>query len=307
MFEDPLNRLLTLATVLMAVGMFALHRYRARHGHPPCSALGAVFQIARRRLRVDDRNHEAARPDAGARHLVARRPGSSSSACSFRTGRSWTLLARAGRRPRCGPPRIFFNCPRFDLDAAAAGITSRSGRASTTCWRSRLRRRPPDCTAPRSRPQRAVELGSYRLVAPIGEGGMGEVWQASHQMLARKAAIKLVRPEGLTARQAEVAAKRFQREANVIAGLQSPHTVYLYDFGVRAGRPLLLRDGAARRHQPADARHDVRPAAGRPRGCTIMRQICESLEEAHQHGTGAPRPQAVERHDLQGRARATTS
>ena len=43
--------------------------------------------------------------------------------------------------------------------------------------------------------QTAQELGSYRLVAPIGEGGMGEVWKASHQMLARAAAIKLVKPD----------------------------------------------------------------------------------------------------------------
>ena len=42
--------------------------------------------------------------------------------------------------------------------------------------------------------QSTSELGGYRLLAPIGRGGMGEVWKASHQMLARKAAIKLVRP-----------------------------------------------------------------------------------------------------------------
>ena len=69
---------------------------------------------------------------------------------------------------------------------------------------------------------------------------MGEVWRASHQMLARAAAIKLIKAEALTgpsARQADVSLRRFRREADAIASLQSPHTVYLYDFGTsRDGR-----------------------------------------------------------------------
>ena len=45
----------------------------------------------------------------------------------------------------------------------------------------------------------AQELGSYRLVELLGHGGMGEVWRAQHRLLARDAAIKLVRPEVLGA------------------------------------------------------------------------------------------------------------
>ena len=55
----------------------------------------------------------------------------------------------------------------------------------------------------------AQELGSYQLMSPIGEGGMGEVWRASHKMLARPAAIKLVKldagPAGAASRSAFIA------------------------------------------------------------------------------------------------------
>ncbi len=130
--------------------------------------------------------------------------------------------------------------------------------------------------------ERAVELGSYRLVAPIGEGGMGEIWQATHQMLARKAAVKIIKPEGMSDHQAEMAAKRFQREANLIANLQSPNTVYLYDFGTsRDGRfyyVMELLDGISL--QTLVSRFGPQPAG---RVAHIVRQVCESLEEAHQH------------------------
>ncbi len=64
---------------------------------------------------------------------------------------------------------------------------------------------------------------------------MGEVWRAQHRMLARPAAIKLIRPS-LTADARSGTAvemrRRFEREAQVIASLRSPHTVNLFDFGV---------------------------------------------------------------------------
>jgi hypothetical protein len=82
---------------------------------------------------------------------------------------------------------------------------------------------------------RARELGSYRLEERLGAGGMGEVWRAKHRLLARPAAIKLMRPEALGGsspdRQSELHA-RFEREAQATASLRSPHTIELYDFGV---------------------------------------------------------------------------
>ena len=83
--------------------------------------------------------------------------------------------------------------------------------------------------------RRARDLGSYRLVERLGKGGMGEVWRAKHRLLARPAAIKLIRPSLTNNGQpgaAEDARRRFEREAQVIASLRSPHTVNLFDFGI---------------------------------------------------------------------------
>ena len=127
--------------------------------------------------------------------------------------------------------------------------------------------------------RRAYDLGSYRLEALLGRGGMGEVWRASHLMLARPAAIKLIRPESLGG-EPGMAAARFEREAQAIASLQSPNTIALYDFGSTQDGTLFyvmeLLDGVdleelVRQHGPLPAE----------RVTYILRQACGSLAEAH--------------------------
>ena len=76
--------------------------------------------------------------------------------------------------------------------------------------------------------QQARQLGQYTLEAKLGDGGMGEVWRASHRLLRRPAAIKLMTVAAVS----QDARDRFEREAQVTATLESVHTVELYDFGV---------------------------------------------------------------------------
>ena len=133
---------------------------------------------------------------------------------------------------------------------------------------------------------RARELGSYQLGALLGRGGMGEVYRATHRMLARPAAIKLIRRETIGNRgsaAAQLAIARFRREAEAAANLRSPHTVELYDFGETDDQTLYfvmeLLEGMdletlVRLHGP------VPPS----RAVHILRQVCASLEEAHVSG-----------------------
>src|SRR6266550_3069357 len=88
---------------------------------------------------------------------------------------------------------------------------------------------------------KAREMGSYQLGDLLKRGGMGEVYKATHTMLARPAAIKLIRPEMLGAEgsdDAQLAIKRFHREAEAAANLRSPHTVELFDFGITEDQTL---------------------------------------------------------------------
>jgi serine/threonine protein kinase len=134
--------------------------------------------------------------------------------------------------------------------------------------------------------KRARELGSYRLGERLGTGGMGEIFRATHQMLARPAAVKIIRPEMLGASSPNAAhaiTERFRREARAAASLGSPHTINLYDFGVADDGTFFiameLLDGIDM--ETLVERFGPLPT---PRAIYLLRQVCDSLEEAHALG-----------------------
>jgi serine/threonine-protein kinase len=133
---------------------------------------------------------------------------------------------------------------------------------------------------------RARELGGYKLIERLGSGGMGEVWRAEHHLLARPAAIKLIRTDALgtsdTRRHREFQ-ERFGREAQATASMRSPHTIELYDFGVANDGTFYyvmeLLDGfdletLVKRFGP------VPPE----RAIAMLEDVCHSLGEAHANG-----------------------
>lgn len=130
------------------------------------------------------------------------------------------------------------------------------------------------------------ELGSYQIGELLRSGGMGEIYRAQHRLLVRPAAAKLIRPALLSSLDEEGRRKlvqRFNREAKVTAGLRSPHTVAVYDYGVARDGTIyyvmeflegLDLDALVRRFGPVPAERAV----------YLLLQVCDSLREAHECG-----------------------
>ena len=128
-----------------------------------------------------------------------------------------------------------------------------------------------------------LTIGSYRLMSKLGFGGMGEVWLARHRLLARPAAVKLIRQEVQPGAEREQLVRRFEREAQVTASLRSPHTVQLYDFGVNDTGSFYYVMELLQGMDLQDIVNRFGPQVPE-RVIRILRQTCKSLAEAHQNG-----------------------
>lgn len=123
-----------------------------------------------------------------------------------------------------------------------------------------------------------LELGGYRLLEPIGSGGMGEVFLARQLKFGRLVALKLIRPH--FAAEANLIA-RFQREAKAVANLNHPNIVVLYDADEHNGTHFLSME-YVRGLDLSDlvAKHGPLPIAP---ACDYMRQAALGLQHAHEH------------------------
>ena len=195
----------------------------------------------------------------------------------------WYLATLVPESSLLGPTQRF---QRNSLLASAAALVLALAIAFVFAWNLvRMRRLVGTASArARSAEQLATDLGSYRLVEKLGAGGMGEVWRAEHRLLARQAAVKLVRAESLKDPvRAMKVRERFRREAQTLATMRSRHTIALYDYGVADDGTFfyvmellegLDLDKYVRRHGAMTA----------PRVIHLLAQACQSLAEAHDAG-----------------------
>ncbi|MBN1672425.1 MAG: SUMF1/EgtB/PvdO family nonheme iron enzyme [Kiritimatiellae bacterium] len=130
-------------------------------------------------------------------------------------------------------------------------------------------------------------LGQYRIVRLLGRGGMGEVYEAEHQVLGLNYALKLL-PSDFAARPG--ALERFQREARVMAQLQHPNILRVDEFGGNDGRYWLrmeLATGLPIDEKPVSLQDYADALGGRvPQDelLKILTQVVGGLAYAHAHG-----------------------
>ncbi len=122
--------------------------------------------------------------------------------------------------------------------------------------------------------------GRYRVLAKLGEGGMGAVFRAEQISLKRTVAVKLLRPD-VSAN--AMLLRRFNAEAEAVAKLNHPSTVNIYDFGQDTDGTLFIAMELIEGRSLRSVLHAEAPLPVR-RALVIAKQVAESLSDAHAHG-----------------------
>src|SRR5262245_14851913 len=128
-------------------------------------------------------------------------------------------------------------------------------------------------------------VGEFRLVSLIGQGGMGQVWEAEQLTLKRRVAVKFVRPERVTAKQLEL----FAREARAGGRLSHPGIVGVHEYGTSDGLAWIAMEFIGGAWTLKDFLDDVARAPETPRGYDrhvgrFVAEVAEAMHTAHEAG-----------------------
>ena len=121
--------------------------------------------------------------------------------------------------------------------------------------------------------------GRYRILEPLGQGGMAIVYQAHDSRLERQVAIKFIRSSSLNKQNADKLRRRFERESKALAKFSHPNIVKVYDYGEYEGDPFLVME-----YLPEGT---LKSRTGQPvpytEAVTILAPVARALAYAHQH------------------------
>ena len=122
-------------------------------------------------------------------------------------------------------------------------------------------------------------IDHYKLLQPLGEGGMGKVWLAEQRApLERRVALKIIKP-GMDSDQVIA---RFEQERQALALMDHPHIARVYDAGTTpAGRPYFVMELV--KGVPLTHYCDNNHATPQER-LALFAQVCEAVQHAHQKG-----------------------
>jgi serine/threonine-protein kinase len=194
--------------------------------------------------------------------LMPRRPGLQADFPFPFSDRQWTLAVFA-------LPGTYLPGLRAPIAFAAAGLAATAlVLVLATSLRTILRLR-----------RQVEKVGPYRLIARLGTGAMGVVWEARHALLRRPTAVKLLAP----GTGGERALARFEREVQLTAGLTHPSTIAIYDYG-RTGEGVFYY--AMELVRGINLLQLVEFDGPLPSGRVVhlLRQACGALAEAHAAG-----------------------
>jgi serine/threonine-protein kinase len=119
----------------------------------------------------------------------------------------------------------------------------------------------------------------YRLLYPLGKGGMGAVWVGEHIELGVNVAVKFIDPRFV---EDERARKRFRREARAAAALQGTHVVQVFDYGIDGSDPYIVMELLAGETLAARLEREGRLPVEQVE--QMLTQSCKALARAHERG-----------------------
>src|SRR5262249_55553518 len=121
-------------------------------------------------------------------------------------------------------------------------------------------------------------VGHYRILEPLGAGGMGTVYKAHDEKLDRLVALKLLSADSQLH---EDRRRRFLQEARAASALNHPHILTIYEIGESDGKPFIAMEyiqGETLRHKIATQALSLADTLD------ISAQVAEGLAKAHEHG-----------------------